>query len=256
VTPPLIPALSQEMETAARALDLHLDAALSDEVPLATRHVGLGRAHRVLADRAATMGADLLVLGPHRYRGPGLGVRGLGTTTDRLVRTAEVPCWIARGELPLPLGRLMVATDLSDLSRPALDLALHLAAGLGGAADAVGAPPPEVDVVHVEWPAALRHDPDREARVLLPNLADEITLAGRRTGLGGKVLTHPRVCAAVDPSRGILAHGAEHGLPVTVLGTHGRGALARALLGSVAAIVAREAPGHVVLVPPGEANDG
>jgi len=248
VTPPLLPSVTQGLETAARALDLYLDKALLQGQAFASRHVGLDRAHRVLAARAHEVSADLVVVGPHR--GGVLG-RALGTTTDRLLRTLHTPCWVARGGLDLPLRRLAVATDFSDLSRPALDFALLLARDLGGAAT-VGAPRPDLDVLNVEWPAALDDDPDREEGVLIPQLADEIAAAKGRTGLDHVAVVHPRVVAALDPSRGILSHAAEYHPGVVVLGTHGHGALARTLLGSVASIVAREAPGHVVLVAPRE----
>ena len=152
----------------------------------------------------------------------------------------------------MPLRSLAVPTDFSDESRPALDLALALADRLGGAADAAGASPPTLDLLHVEWPAALRYDPDREERELLPWVAEEITGAIARTGLDHAVIHRTRVLADVVPSRGILTHAAQEHTELIVLGTHGRGAVARMLLGSVAAHVARGAGGHVVLVPPSE----
>lgn len=248
VTPPLLPSLAQEMETAARALDLYLEETLPSGQVAASREVGLGRAHRILAARAEELSVGLLVVGP--YRGGGLA-RALGTTTDRLLRTLHTPCWVARGSLDLPTRRIAVATDFSDLSRPALDLALTLARDLGGSTSA-GAPLPDLDVLHVEWPAALADDPGREEGVLLPLLRDEIESAKRRTGLEHAAVIHPMVLGALDPSRGLLAHAAEHRPDVVVLGTHGHGAVMRTLLGSVASIVAREAKGHVVLVPSGE----
>lgn len=248
IAPPLLPSLVQEMEKAAAVLDLYLDERLPEGVKTTSRHVGLGRAHEVLADRASELDVDFLVVGAHR-RGP-MGVVMLGTTVDRLLRTVAVPCWIVRGPLELPMTSLVAATDFSDLSRPALDWAFVLADRLGAAASSPGAPPVEVHVVHVEWPAALRDDPEREQLVLRPNLEDEIASAALRTGVTHAAVTHPHVLAAVDPSRGILAHAATEKPDAIILGTHGRGAVARTLLGSVASVVAREAKAHVFLVPP------
>jgi nucleotide-binding universal stress UspA family protein len=251
--PPLLPDLSRQMERAAEALDLYLEGALPESFEPASRHLELGRAHRVLAERAAELEVDLLVLGPHRgVRGP---AGGLGTTADRLLRTVRVPCWIARGSLDLPLGRLAVATDFSGPSRPALDLALTLSRDLGRASVSPGAAPTELETLYVEWPAALKDDPEKEERDLLPRLREEMTAAEERTGLEGAAVVHPRVLAATNPAWGILKHVAAAGSDLTVLGTHGRGAVARALLGSVAAVVAREAPGPVVLVPPKSEGD-
>ena len=248
--PPLLTSITEELEMAASALNIHLEDQLSAGTELASRRVGLGRAHRVLADRAAEVEADLLVLGPHRGHLPGAA---LGTTTDRLLRTTPIPCWIARGPLELPLGSLAVATDFSAESKPALDLALVLADGLGGAADSPGTPPPELDLLHVEWPAMLRDDPQKEERELIPAMAGEFAGAVARTGLEHAAIHRPYVVADVEASRGILTHAAHADPDVVVLGTHGRGAIARTLLGSVAAHVARGASGHVVLVPPREA---
>jgi nucleotide-binding universal stress UspA family protein len=251
--PPLLPNVSEEVDRARRALDLYLDSFPPGGREPDTRHVELGRAHRVLLQRAEAVGADLLVLGPHR--GARLPTGGLGTTTDRLLRTARVPCWIARGTLELPLQRLAVATDFSVRSHPALDLALALASDLGGAATSAGAPRPDLSVLHVEWPATLRDDPELEERDILPRLANEVSAAEARTGLGQAAVIRPRVLAARDPSWGILTHLSQESPGVTVMGTHGRGAVARTLLGSVATVVARDAPGPVVLVPPRESAE-
>ncbi len=248
--PPLLPSLSLEVEAARGSLAHWLDEQLPSGAEVSSRHVELGRAHRVLADRIGEVAADLVIVGPHR--GSPLGAAMLGTTTDRLLRTVRVPCWVVRGALAVPVKRVATATDFSALSRPALDLSFQLASGLGGAAGSPGTPPPDLDVLHVEWPAALVDDPEREQRVLQPQLATEIAAAEQRTGLAGAAVVHPLVVAAVDPSRGILSHARRERPDVTVLGTHGRGAVARTLLGAVASIVAREAPGHVVLVPPPE----
>ena len=246
--PPLHPNVAEEVERAAQVLDLTLESFPGGGCEPATRHVALGRAHRILLERAETVDADLLVLGPHR--GVRLPTGGLGTTTDRLLRTARIPCWIARGTLQLPLHKLATATDFSARAHPALDLALALAADLGGAEGSAGAPRPELAVVYVEWPMTLRDDPEMEEKELLPRLAEEVAASEGRTGLGQPAAVRPRVVAGRDPSWGILSHISEETPDVTILGTHGRGAVARTLLGSVASVVARDAPGPVVLVPP------
>lgn len=56
-----------------------------------------------------------------------------------------------------------------------------------------------------------------------------------------------------DPARQIVARTREHDVVLLVLPTHARGAIARALLGSVALPVARDASAPVLLVPPSSA---
>lgn len=251
--PPLLPHVSEEVGQAVAALDRYLESLPGGGFAPDSKHVALGRAHRVLLERAEAVDADLLVLGPHR--GVRLPTGGLGTTTHRLLRTAGVPCWIARGELDLPLRRVAAATDFSDGSRAGVDLALALAVALGGVGDSAGAAPPELALVYVEWPMTLRDDPDMEEKELIPRLRAELSASEERTGLEDAVLFQPRVVPGRDPSWGVLYHISDEPPGVTVLGTRGRGRVARALLGSVASVVARDSPGPVVLVPPWEARD-
>ncbi len=250
--PPLPPSLSAEMETAAAALDQYLDAALPGGGERVTRSVRLGRAHHVLAEEASKVGADLVVVGPHR--GGDLGAQLLGTTADRMLRTLDVPCWIARGPLALPLRHLTAAVDFSPVSARALDVALRLARTLGNAGQ--GAAPPDLEALFVEWPVTLEDEPDLVENEIRPRLRQEVDEARARTSLGSAATVHTAVEPAVDPSRGILRRADENGTQLIVLGTHGRGWVARALIGDVASIVSRRARTHVVLVPPAPGTDG
>lgn len=250
--PPLPPSLSDEMETAAAALDRYVEAVVPAGIDNSTRAVRLGRAHRVLAEEAASVGADLVVLGPHR--GSDLGAQVLGTTADRVLRTLDVPCWVVRGPLVPPLRHLTAPVDFSPVSTRALDVALRLAHVLGKPGQ--GAAPPDLEALYVEWPVTLDDDPDRVETELKPRLRNAVDAARGRTSLGAAVTVHTAVEPGVDPSRGILRRADETGTQVIVLGTHGRGAIARTLLGDVASIVSRRARTHVVLVPPAPGTDG
>ncbi|MDT8342432.1 MAG: universal stress protein [Longimicrobiales bacterium] len=250
--PPLLPTVTQRLEEARTAVSGYLDRVLPDDLPGVVRHVELGRAHRVLAERAREVGADLLVLGPHRGFGPSGPLKGLGTTTDRLVRTLDVPVWVVREALELPVRRLLVPVDFEPCAEAAVDVAVELAHLLGPGRDEAGAAPAEIELLHVAWPAELEADPEMAERELLPRLERQGAGAAERTGVTEGVSFRAHVVGATDIARGVLERAAETPTGVVVLGTHGRGALGRALLGSVAAVVAREAPCSVVLVPPGE----
>lgn len=253
--PPLSASTSVDIETARAALDAYLYDALPDGTSTASRTVELGRAHRVIRATAEALGVDLLMMGPHR--GGNLQAQFLGTTTDRVLRTMDRPCWVVRAEVALPLRRLTVAVDFSAVSARALDLALVLARSLGAAGDAsTGAEPPALDVIHVAWTVSLDDDPELEERELLPALREEIAAAKKRTGLEEVATVRPQVLAGVDPARAVLSHAEQTQPDLIILGTHGRGAVARALVGDVASIVTRRAPTNVVLVPPEPGTDG
>jgi nucleotide-binding universal stress UspA family protein len=236
-------------------LDAYLDDTLPGGTATASRTVEPGRAHRVIATVAAALDPDLLMMGPHR--GGNLQAQFLGTTTDRVLRTIDRPCWVVRADLALPVRSLAVAVDFSSVSARALDLALTFARRLGsagGSSTEAGSGSPTLEVAHVAWTISLEDDPDLEQRELLPTLEKEIAAARERTGLADVATIRARVLPGVDPARTVLAHVDETRPDLIVLGTHGRNAVARALLGDVASIVTREAPCDVVLVPtePGE----
>lgn len=200
-------------------------------------------AHRAITEEAADLGVDLIVLGAHR--GGEVAAEILGSTADRVIRTAEVPCLVLRRPLSLPLRRLGVPVDFSEPSRAALRVAGEWVSWLGGGDSEAAAP--ELHVLHVdpaietpESPAGADATPEerlaREAAEALPALA------------GVPVRTAVR--REPSPAAGILSLARELDLDLLVMGTHGRGGLSRLLIGSVASGIARKAPCPVLLVPP------
>src|SRR5690606_23428017 len=107
---------------AERLLDEQIERAVPPGVRVASRHVEIHPAHRSSVERAAEVGADLIVLGAHRKRTVADG--SLGGTADRVIRDGDVPCLLTRAPLSLPLRRVVVPFDLSDPARGALELAL------------------------------------------------------------------------------------------------------------------------------------
>src|SRR5690606_15872693 len=90
---------------------------------VASREVEIYVAHKAILDRAAAVEADLIVIGPHRRRA--VGDAFLGSTADRVIRSAGAPCLVVRGPLSLPLRRVVVPIDLSEPAQRALDAALR-----------------------------------------------------------------------------------------------------------------------------------
>jgi nucleotide-binding universal stress UspA family protein len=241
-------AAKERREEAREALDRQLARALPPGVEPAGRSLLPGAAHQAIELRAEELAPDLVVLGPRG--GTGAGAHFLGSTADRVLRTSKVPCLVVRGDLQLPLRRVGVPVDFSAPSRGALHLAYRWAPGLtaGRAED-----DPPVRLVHVGWPVTQVDVPDFEEATLRPRLAGEMEAAAAATGseLSAEAdvlwdnLVGQRIC-----------HWAEaRGIDLLFVGTHGRSGLPRALLGSEATRLAREAPCSVLLVPPSAAPE-
>jgi nucleotide-binding universal stress UspA family protein len=145
-------------------------------------------------------------------------------------------------------GNLCVAVDLSELSREALDQAADLARALGADLTVahVVAPPPPVAADLLVAPGGVAGEAAREEEATLEAWR---AVAEARAGrpVRGRLL-------AGDPARELVRLAREEGSDLIVMGTHGRTGLRRALLGSVAAAVVREAPCAVLVVHDGAAR--
>src|SRR5690606_37165638 len=106
---PILP-LRERIERMERQLEEEVRRLLPAETRAHLRVLDYG-AGRALVDHAEEVSADLIVLGPHRGR---RGAALLGTTADRVIRTAKVPCLVVREPLTLPLRRIGVPFDFSD----------------------------------------------------------------------------------------------------------------------------------------------
>lgn len=200
-------------------------------------------AHRAIEARVAEVGADLVVVGPHR--GGPMGARFLGTTAERVIRTANVPTLVARGPLPSPLRRIGVPTDLSPPAAGALQAALSLAAEY---TDAKGTGP-EIRVFYVGWSVERADGPAIWEKRLSSSLVAQADEAVARAG-GGPFHVRTEVVWGIAPADSITDHARAEQMDLLVLGTHGQGGLRRLLVGSVAAGVARASHCPVLLVPP------
>jgi nucleotide-binding universal stress UspA family protein len=138
--------------------------------------------------------------------------------------------------------RLVVATDFSDSSEAAWQLAQRVAAALGS----------ELVLVHVFVPPLVYGEPaagaggadvyEKAERWVEETLS---TWAGSARAQGVSVRTVVRTGAAHEE---IVALATEERADVLVMGTHGRAGLARVLIGSVAERVLRFAPCPVLTV--------
>lgn len=142
-----------------------------------------------------------------------------------------------------PAGRVVVAPlDGTPAGERALGYAALLAQRLRGRLDLVhvlpGAPPPARDDAAQRAAHAL-------ARDYLAAVADRLGDAAGPPARGA----HPRLLAG-EPGVEVVRHAEVVAAGAVVLPTHARGAVARAVLGSVALYVMRAAACPVLLVPP------
>lgn len=234
------------LHAARDTLDGQLDRTLPAGIRAASARVEIYAAHRAVAQYARAVMADLVVIGPHTHEGLEAGV--LGSTADRLIRTLEVPCLVLRGELMLPLRRVLVPVDLSRAARPALEVAVRWSRALGHP-HAAGR---RTDVValHVVPRLAGAPDPRFQRVVVEPGLGAELESALGGAGAPPNVTVREEVLWGDRPADEIVGYARREWMDLVVLATHGHGALVRALIGSTASSVARRAPCPVLLVPP------
>lgn len=207
----------------------------------ASARVEVYEPHLSILDRARDVEAGLIVLGPPKAEG--FADRLLATTnSDRVIRGATVPCLVVRGAMGLPLGPIVCAVDLADPAGEAVAGAVQLAARWGGDA-------PRVEVLHVVPRVAGAPGFELE-RARLPELLPGVSAAVARAGADRSVEVSEEVLWGDSTAGAITGFAAEVGAGLVVMGTHARGALARAMVGSVSAAVVRTASSPVLLLPP------
>jgi universal stress protein E len=239
-------ALEQELSLAIGQIKLRTRAPMWHHTVKPDVIVKTGSPAQRIIETIGGVDADLVVLGPHRKR----GLRGAlaGTIAERVLKSRKAPVLLARATTHHPYQKVVLALDLSPLSADVL----RTAEGL------VVSPDSSVTIVHAS-------EPPYEGMLLYAGL-DESTVGTYRLEWTeqaeasiGEFLeqesAHPaRYRIAIDgalPAKAIL-HAARRLRPqLLVLGTHGRGPIGRALLGSVANEVLREAQCDVLIVPNG-----
>ncbi len=190
--------------------------------------------------------AHLILMSTHG-RG-GLGRWLYGSVADQVLRQAEVPVLLvsAACELAWPPGgprHLLVPLDGSPLAEEALGLARELAAALGVGLTLTQVIQP-LTYAYAEGYAYFAYDPEAElaqAREYLEQAAAPLRSAG----------IDVRVEARLgQPAAEIAAAAREQGADLIVMATHGRGGLARVILGSVATGTLQQAGVPILLVRP------
>ena len=121
--------------------------------------------------------------------------------------------------------RILLATDFSEMSRHALEMAANLGRQLKA----------EVHALHVRTPDDDQPTAEQELEAAIPPAYTD-------------VITERQTCRATRPELGIIRTAREGEFDLIVLGTHGRTGLKHVVMGSVAARVVQLAGCPVLTV--------
>jgi nucleotide-binding universal stress UspA family protein len=216
-----------------------------DVLDLADTAVRAGAPHRVIADTAQKIGADLIVVGA-TGSGP-FAAELLGSTADRVLRKALCPVLVVRDGLQVPPRKVLAPVDLSALSGDAFRCGLDVLAQIAGSGEI------QVRAVYalsfMDILAARQEAGGASLEQAEPDAAAEL----RQFVRANRPEAPFGVETAILPGEArveILHELEEYPADLLILGTHGRGGMDRLMLGSVASTVARKAPCSVLVVPP------
>ena len=214
-------------------------------VTVVSKRIGGDSASVALLDEAKSFGADLIICG-HRGHGPFVTMF-LGSVARELVEHSRCPVLVARG------GRyenVLLAEDGSDAAYRARRVLVRWPVFRGVGVHVVS-------VSHVKAPmlsgvtasvysdarAALR-ETESESRHAYGVLAEEAASDLRFAGLHASATVREG-----DPAEQIVEYARAVEADLIVMGTRGRGAVSRAVLGSVARAVVLTAPCSTLVVP-------
>lgn len=213
-----------------------LEATLPKSFSNISIHIETGDTAEAILRVAEREGCDLIVMGV--AEDDFLSQLTLGRPFDRLVRHTTAPILVVRDAPHLPYENVVVALELSDAARPALETAAQFFPGQPlTALHAADAPMAGLAADAPDYRAAFRRSSETEARSFLAEtLSEEL-----RDRVHLSLATGP-------PTTTLSAYALSHNVDLVVAGTHGRGALGEAFVGSVAKDLAESLPCDTLLV--------
>ena len=218
--------------------------------------VQYGAAARCILEEATLNQPDMIVMSTHG-RG-GLGRWVYGSVTDQVLREADVPILIvppaaAAGWTRTDDTRVLVSLDGSELAEAALEPAASLAVALGAGLLLLRVVEPKVygDVYAPSYSSVPEINTEAElvtAQVYLDTVAARLR-AQSAANHGGGIAISTRVETG-QPAATIARVAHETSTLAIALATHGRGGVARLVMGSVATGLLQRADVPVLLVRP------
>jgi nucleotide-binding universal stress UspA family protein len=203
-----------------------------------TAHLGDVPAANAIVERAAALGADLVVMGTHGHTG--LKHMLLGSVAERTVEHAPCAVWTVKGEAAASPRTIVAGVDFSESGGEALRVAADWARGFGARLHVVHAlqlPMPLIAPYEVAVPEGVIEGAQREAQRQLA----QATKAASGVELTTELASTPAHAALVDAATRLPAE-------LIVTGSRGLTGLKHALLGSVAERTLRYAPCSVLTI--------
>lgn len=199
--------------------------------------------YQAILDQAVHVGASAIALGPHS--GSTSAAHFVGTTAERIVRTADIPCLLLRDTFVEAPSRVGVAVDLSPMTDTVLSFAGRWAHALGG-----GTHETPLELLYVGWWVEQKDNPSLEENTVVPAIEKSVAAMGEISPALASINVHREIRWENEPVKPIIAWAEAKDLDLLVMGTHGLTGLKRALLGSTASAVLRAARCPMLLVPP------
>lgn len=143
-------------------------------------------------------------------------------------------------------AHILVATDLSEASSPALTKSLEFAKTFGAKLSVIHVfdPSPLVPPIAIPAPRSMEASLEKEMADRIGKELENLR-ATRLAGTDAAVVLekHP------NPALAICEYASKHGADLIIVGTHGRTGISHVLIGSVAERVVRHAKVPVLTVP-------
>jgi len=204
--------------------------------------VARGKPYRTIVDYAETQRVNLVVMPTHGRRG--LERFLLGSTTERVVRRADVPVLTLSPDddarITHPHQDVLVPTDGSDCANQALAIGADVAEAEGAALHLLSAI--AITALGVDVRTDIQMDLLEESAT---ELLDEAAKFAADAGIESTFKT-----VEYGPSihKMILTYIEKHDIDLVVVGTHGRTGFDRYVLGSVTEYLVRTSPIPVLTV--------
>lgn len=217
---------AQHEKTAREAIEQQISDLPRGAALKVTPHIIRGVDYENIIRHAEEHGADLVILGLHRYK-----TRQMfqGTTAERVVRYGRIPILVVKNSIAGPYQRALVAADLSSHARAATQMAARLVLSTGVVQLLHVAHRPFVGFLSRDTQDQLILEQRSEVKALL-----ERDIESLKSELGETAPKFEVLLREGDVKDTIRENLASLKPDLLAIGTHGRTGLAHAIVGSVA----------------------